>query len=77
MEPATLNITTIHSCLLQQYSCRYNEKNVGAKMSGIVYIKKGSESDLLSAVANVGPVAVAVDGTSSAFRVSTDTCICL
>lgn len=39
-------------------------------MSGIVTIKSGSESDLLSAVANVGPVAVAVDGASNAFRVS-------
>ena len=33
-------------------------------------ISKGSESNLMSAVANVGPVAVAVDGASSAFRVS-------
>ena len=40
-------------------------------MSGTVTIKKGSESSLLSAVANVGPVAVAVDGSSNAFRVST------
>lgn len=39
-------------------------------MSGTVCIKKGSESGLLGAVANVGPVAVAVDGSSNAFRVS-------
>ena len=39
-------------------------------MSGIVKIKSGSETDLLSAVANVGPVAVAVDGRSNSFRVS-------
>lgn len=39
-------------------------------MSGTVSIKKGSESGLLGAVANVGPVAVAVDGSSNAFRVS-------
>lgn len=39
-------------------------------MSGIVKITSGSETDLLSAVANVGPVAVAMDGRSNAFRVS-------
>lgn len=39
-------------------------------MSGIVKVKSGSESDLMGAVANVGPVAVAVDGSSNAFRVS-------
>lgn len=38
-------------------------------MSGAVYIASGSETSLLSAVANVGPVAVAVDGNSNAFRV--------
>lgn len=52
----------------KQYSCVYNDQSTGAKMSGTVKIKSGSESDLLSAVANVGPVAVAVDGRSNAFR---------
>ena len=36
----------------------------------MVRITSGSESDLLGAVANVGPVAVAIDGKSNAFRVS-------
>ena len=39
-------------------------------MSGSVAIDCGSETDLLSAVANVGPIAVAVDGSSNAFRVN-------
>ena len=39
-------------------------------MSGSVQINSGSESDLEAAVANVGPVAVAIDGESNAFRVS-------
>lgn len=43
-------------------------------MSGSVPIKQGSETDLLSAVANVGPIAVAVDGSSNAFRVSRHMC---
>ena len=36
----------------------------------MIRISSGSESDLLGAVANVGPVAVAIDGQSNAFRVS-------
>lgn len=39
-------------------------------MSGTVAIKSGSESSLQAAVANVGPVSVAVDAASTAFRVS-------
>ena len=38
-------------------------------MSGSISIACGSEGDLQSAVANVGPIAVAVDATSKAFRV--------
>ena len=38
-------------------------------MSGSVIISRGSESDLQAAVAYVGPVAVAVDASSKAFRV--------
>jgi len=38
-------------------------------MSGTVAIQSGSESNLQAAVANVGPVSVAVDGKSNAFRV--------
>lgn len=45
-------------------------------MSGSVPIKQGSETDLLSAVANVGPIAVAVDGSSNAFRVSRHMHVC-
>ena len=36
----------------------------------MVRIKRGSESDLMGAVANVGPVSVAIDGNSNAFRVT-------
>ena len=43
-------------------------------MSGSIEISSGSESDLQSAVANVGPVSVAVDGSNNAFRVS---CVCV
>ena len=38
-------------------------------MSGYIAIACGNEDDLQSAVANVGPIAVAVDASSNAFRV--------
>ena len=38
-------------------------------MSGSIEITTGSESDLQSAVAYVGPVAVAVDASNNAFKV--------
>ena len=38
-------------------------------MSGSIGISCGSEDDLQSAVANVGPVSVAVDASNNAFRV--------
>ena len=42
----------------------------GAGMTGVVQISIGNENHLLAAVASTGPVSVAVDGSSSAFRVS-------
>lgn len=42
----------------------------GATARGIVTIDGGNEKNLLSAVANVGPVATYVDGSHSAFQVS-------
>ena len=54
----------------QQSSCNYDKQSRGASISGTVSIASGSESNLEAAVANVGPVAVAIDGASNAFRVS-------
>ena len=55
--------------LLQQFSCNYDKNCRGAGMTGVVQISKGSENSLLAAVATTGPVSVAVDGSSNAFRV--------
>ena len=41
----------------------------GARISNSISIDSGSENGLQSAVANIGPIAVAVDARSSAFRV--------
>lgn len=53
----------------QQQSCSYSSSSLGAQMSGSIEISSGSESELQSAVANVGPVSVAVDASNNAFRV--------
>ena len=53
----------------QQSSCVFNKDKTLAQISGSVRIPSGSESDLLEAVATAGPVAVAVDASSKAFRV--------
>ncbi|XP_064383113.1 procathepsin L-like [Halichondria panicea] len=52
----------------KQSYCNYQKTYRGTSMSGSVSIKSGSEEDLLTAVANVGPVSVAIDGANSAFR---------
>ncbi len=47
----------------------YSRNYTGVKISGIIRIEEGNEKDLMGAVANVGPVSVAIDGSSNAFRV--------
>jgi len=41
---------------------------VGATCTGYVDIKQGSESDLMAAIASVGPVSVAIDASRSSFQ---------
>ena len=61
----------VRICLcLQQSTCSYTQSGCGVTMSGNVQIKSCSESDLQSAIANIGPISVAVDASSSGFRVS-------
>ena len=69
--------------LSQQTSCTYNRNYRAATASGLISISKGSEDELLSAVATVGPVSVGVDANSKAFMVSslalcnvTNACCC-
>ncbi len=51
--------------------CNFSYEEIGATMSGIVMIRAGSETDLQAAVAFAGPVTVAVDASSTEFRVGT------
>ena len=54
---------------LQQNSCSYASNHKGATQSGVSQIKSGDESALLAAVYSVGPISVAVDARSNAFKV--------
>jgi len=48
--------------------CRFNAANVGATDTGFTDIKSKSESDLQTAVATVGPIAVAIDASHMSFQ---------
>ena len=60
----------------QQGQCKFNKSFIGATEAGVVMITSGSEADLQAAVATAGPISVAIDGTSNAFRVS-QLCLCV
>ncbi|CAF1052912.1 unnamed protein product [Didymodactylos carnosus] len=49
-------------------TCRFQPQNVGANDTGFTDIKSGSEADLQSAIATVGPVSVAIDASQSSFQ---------
>lgn len=48
-------------------NCHYSAKNKGATVAGIVDIKSNDEKELEKAIANVGPVAVAIDASGLQF----------
>ena len=56
--------------ILQQSYCQYVSGGSGAEITRFIQIASGSEKDLQTALAYVGPIAVAVDASSTAFRVS-------
>ncbi|KAK6184878.1 hypothetical protein SNE40_007240 [Patella caerulea] len=49
-------------------TCRFNRANVAANDTGFVDIPTGSESSLQTAVATVGPIAVAIDASHASFQ---------
>lgn len=62
--------TCAKNLMMQQGQCESGHSSPATDITGMVHIKRGSEADLLAAVATVGPVAVNVDASSKLFRVS-------
>lgn len=52
----------------RQLQCKFDKRKSGGTVTGIVAIPSGSELDLQAAVATAGPVSVAIDASSNAFR---------
>ncbi len=48
--------------------CRFKAANVGATDTGFVDVKSGSESDLVNAIATIGPISVAIDASQDSFQ---------
>lgn len=48
--------------------CAFKPANVGATDTGFHDIEAGSEDDLVSAIASVGPISVAIDASQSSFQ---------
>ena len=54
--------------ILQQGTCSYDASKVVTKITSIVDIESGEELALQDAVANQGPVSVAIDASHSSFQ---------
>ncbi|XP_071956334.1 procathepsin L-like [Antedon mediterranea] len=48
--------------------CKYNSDLVAANVTGYIDVVSGSEKDLMSAVADIGPISVAMDASHQSFQ---------
>ena len=70
IEGEKVNTFHIVQSYTQQSSCQFNVSSGVTRINGTVAISQGSETHLQSALANVGPVSVAIDASTRSFRVS-------
>jgi len=49
-------------------NCRFNPRNIGATVKNYSDIKAGDELALTEAIANVGPISVAIDASHESFQ---------
>ena len=54
-------------CFQDNAACRYNAAFRGASVTGFTYVS-ANEAALQTAVANVGPIAVAIDASKRSFQ---------
>ena len=48
--------------------CKFKAANVGATDTGFIDISSGSEDDLVTAIATIGPISVAIDASQDSFQ---------
>ncbi|KAL7631755.1 UNVERIFIED_CONTAM: hypothetical protein RMT77_017936 [Armadillidium vulgare] len=53
---------------MDSYRCKFDPRDIGGTCSGYVDISSGSEDDLLSATATIGPISVAIDASQRSFN---------
>lgn len=69
IEAKTVNTSNIVQSYTQQSSCQFNGSSGVTRINGTVAIAQGNETHLQSALANIGPVSVAIDASTRSFRV--------
>lgn len=76
IEGEKVNTFNIVQPYTQQSSCQFNISSGVTRIKGTVAIAQGNETQLQSALANIGPVSVAIDASTRSFRVSEHFQVC-
>merc|ERR1712080_561654 len=52
----------------KEYKCAFSKDNIGATLTSCVDLKEGDEAELMAAVADIGPISVAIDAGHKSFQ---------